>query len=400
MIDKVIIEKKDCVGCYSCASVCPKDCIDMKIDDEGFWYPHVDNDKCIKCNKCVSVCPTINTSENNNKQNAYACINKEESIRLESSSGGVFSLVAEQILEEGGAVFGACFDSEFVVKHSFTENKEKLKNFRGSKYTQSKIGDSYRLVRDFLKSDQKVLFTGTPCQVAGLKSFLGKEYNNLVCMDMICHGVPSPDVWKKYTQYREKIANSKVDNISFRNKKEGWKKFSVSFLFKNNTEYRQSLDKDLYMRIFLNDICLRPSCYDCKFKGLNRNSDITLADFWGIKNIIPEMDDDKGTSLIFVNSDKGKKVFEVISSKMEYKDVNIEDAVKYNPAAIKSASYNPKRESFMKKRNKLSFDKLVKKYCIENFSIRIRKVIKSRLRGLLFRLGLIEVVKKIMGKSS
>lgn len=376
MIDLRNKNKKDCTGCHACYSICPQSCIFMETDNEGFWYPKVNYDKCINCGSCIEVCPIINKKTVTNKPLAYACINKDETIRLESSSGGIFTLVAEQVIGNGGVVFGVGFDEDFKVVHSYVKNKEWLGEFRGSKYVQSKIGDTYKQAKDFLKQGREVLFTGTPCQISGLKSYLGRDYDNLFCMDNICHGVPSPKVWEKYVSYREHVASSKTRRIAFRHKDKGWTRYSVLFSFHNNTEYLRTRRHDLFMKAFLKDICLRPSCYSCQFKTLHRESDITLADFWGIQRILPDMDDDKGTSLIFVNSAKGQAMFQKIKDKMVYKEVDINQAALYNSAAIKSVEYNPKRESFFKELEKLPFDKLVNKYCTDKISVRIKRKIK------------------------
>lgn len=383
MIDLRNKNKKDCTGCHACYSICPQSCIFMETDNEGFWYPKVDYDKCVNCGSCIKVCPIINEGPAANKPIAYACINNDEAIRLESSSGGIFTLVAEHVIGNGGVVFGVGFDEDFKVVHSYVKNKEWLGEFRGSKYVQSKIGDTYKQAKDFLKQGKEVLFTGTPCQISGLKSYLGRDYDNLFCMDNICHGVPSPKVWEKYVSYREHVASSKTRRIAFRRKDEGWKRYSVSFIFQNNTEYRKTLRDDLFMKAFLKNVCLRPSCYNCQFKTLHRESDITLADFWGIQRILPDMDDDKGTSLIFVNSTKGQAMFEKINDKILFKEVDINQAVLYNSAAIKSVEYNPKRESFFEELEKLPFDKLVNKYCTDEMSVRIKRKIKFILRKIL-----------------
>ncbi|NLV95058.1 MAG: 4Fe-4S binding protein [Candidatus Riflebacteria bacterium] len=386
MIDRKLKEKKDCTGCYACANVCPDsvNCISMVEDEEGFWYPKVDYNRCIECGLCIDVCPVLNYSVVENAQSAYACINKDEQVRLKSSSGGLFSVLAEQVIEDGGVVFGASFDEKFEVVHSFAQTKKEIGSFRGSKYVQSKIGDAYRQTKSILESGGKALFTGTPCQIAGLRSFLRRSYDNLLCVDIICHGVPSPKVWKKYIEYREEKAKSSTQRISFRLKDEGWKRFSVSFLFKNDTEYRQSLINDLYMKAFLRNVCLRPSCYECKFKSIHRQSDMTLADFWGVQKIEPEFDDDKGTSLLFVNSEAGKEMFNKIRNKIIYKEVDVNEAVKYNSAATKSAQYNPNRDNFIKGINdNVPFDILVRKYCTDKISVRIKRKIKATIRKVL-----------------
>lgn len=385
MIDQELKNKQDCCGCFACENICPEKCIAMVEDKEGFWYPKVDYNKCIKCGKCIDVCPIINKVQVNNNPVAYACINKNESIRLNSSSGGIFTLIAEKIIDDGGVVFGAQFNEKFDVEHGLIETKEELSKLRGSKYVQSKIGETYRESKYFLESGRKVLFSGTPCQIAGLKSFLKKNYKNLFCIDIICHGVPSPMVWQKYISHRENIARSKTKRISFRQKNDGWKKFSVSFQFQNDTEYCNTLDKDLYMKAFLKNICLRPSCYDCQFKGIHRISDITLGDFWGIQNILPEMDDDKGTSLMFINSDKGRKLFNKIEDKCEYKRIDIIEAIKYNYSAIKSVYKNHNRHIFFKNIDLIPFDKLVMKYCSENPFKVIGKKVKRKIKNIFIK---------------
>lgn len=398
MINEVLKSKNLCMGCHACINVCPRSCISMKADKEGFLYPTVDYSLCIKCNKCVTVCPIINKIEMDNNPVAYSCINNDNTIRLDSSSGGIFTLIAEKVIDSGGVVFGARFNDEFEVEHSFVETKERLCKLRGSKYVQSKIGDSYKRVKEFLNSGREVLFIGTPCQIAGLLSYLGQSYRNLLTVDIICHGVPSPYVWSKYVEFRETEAGAPVQRISFRRKDEGWKKYSVSFLFKNNKEYRQNLSKDIYMKAFLQDISLRLSCYDCRFKGMSRQSDITLGDFWGIQYVLPEMDDDMGTSLIFINSDTGQELFEEIKDKMSYLKVDIAEAVKFNLAAIESSKYNPKRDGFMAEKDVLPFDKLVSKYCTDSLFTRMKIKVKSDIKIVLTKTKMIDIVKSIIDK--
>jgi len=376
-----IIEKKNCTGCYACVTICPQQCITMKSDSEGFWYPAVDKESCLDCSLCEKVCPILQKEQVKNEPKAYACYNKNEEIRMKSSSGGLFTLFAEQVIDHGGVVFGAGFDKENKVLHSFVETKEELRKFRGAKYVQSKIGDTYKKAEKFLLQGRQVLFSGTPCQIGGLKSFLQKDYDNLICIDIFCHGVPSPKVWKKYVSYREIRADAPVRNITFRRKNNGWKRYSIAFSFNNNMEYENAFDKDLYMQAFLHNICLRPSCYACNFKTLCRQSDITLADFWGIENMFPEMDDDKGASLVLINSRKGELMFGKILNQMILKEVDINKAVSYNLAAINSVKQSPQRNNFFSKLEQLPFDKLVKKYCKQKISV------KMLIRAVLSKLG-------------
>lgn len=383
MIDKGIKDLKDCMGCHSCMNICPVSCISMVSDIEGFLYPEVDNNLCVRCNKCVNVCPIINKRIIANTPNAYACINRDEGIRLDSSSGGIFTLIAEKIISEAGVVFGAMFNNEFELVHQYVDKIEDLSKLRGSKYVQSKINNAYKLAQNFLNSGRTVLFTGTPCQIAGLYSYLPRTYSNLLTIDFICHGVPSPRLWRKYIRFREDKAD--IDKINFRRKNNGWKQFSVSFIFKDNTEYRKIFKKDLYMRAFLRDICLRPSCYRCEFKTLNRQSDFTLGDFWGVGNILPEMDDDKGTSLVLVNSVEGNKIFDFLTPRMIFVKVNMDEAIKYNSPAIKSVPQNPKRQQFFNDLEIFEFDKLVNTYCTDKLiNILIAKG-KSFVKKIFFK---------------
>lgn len=357
-----IENKSECCGCTSCYSICPVQAIQMIEDGEGFRYPKVDKTKCINCGLCKKVCPILNKKEKKNEPKAYACINKNEEIRKNSSSGGIFSLIAETILDMGGVVFGAQFDSELNVVHSYTENKEELHRYRGSKYVQSIVGDSYKKVKEYLEKGKYVFFTGTPCQVEGLYVFLQKDYNKLYTQDIICHGVPSPKVWHKYKDALEKEHKSKIKTMNFRDKSNSWKSYCLNYEFENNDFYKEINLKSNYMIAFLKDLSIRESCYICKFKSKNRKSDITLADFWGIQNLNPDMDDDKGTSLVMVNSQKGITLFEKIKENIIYKETNFEEAIKYNPSMTCSPQIPESREFFFKDLDTMNFDELVDKY--------------------------------------
>lgn len=373
-----ILEKKDCTGCYGCANVCPKNCINMIEDDEGFKYPKINNDICIKCNLCDKVCPILNNRNMDNNPIALAAYNKDERIRKESSSGGIFTLIAESIIKSGGIVFGAKFNNQFEVVHDYTDNIYGISQFRGAKYVQSNIGETYSLAKMFLEKGRKVLFSGTPCQIGGLKRYLQKEHENLICVDLICHGVPSPISWRKYKQRFEK--NNNIKGINFRDKTYGWKSYSFKVEFEDSSDILIKRNENSYMDGFIGDIYLRPSCHNCKFKSINRESDITLADFWGIENVRRDMNDDKGISLILINSEKGKKIFRNIFDSIEKAEVDIDEAIKYNSSAIKSSYCNPRRDYFFKRINKTPFDKLVIKSLKDPLSIRLKIKIYNMIK--------------------
>lgn len=340
-----IKDKKDCCGCHACASICAKHCITMQADEEGFLYPIVDKDACTDCGLCEKVCPVINQSEPRKPLKVYAAKNKNEEIRRQSSSGGIFTLLAEKVINEGGVVFGARFDEEWNVIHSWTDTIEGIAAFRGSKYVQSTIGDTYREAKDFLKQGRKVLFSGTPCQIAGLKKYLRKDYDNLLTVDVVCHGVPSPLVWRSYLkETREQLRAREVGKnsvplsmdelpvitgISFRDKTNGWKKYDFRLRYaaseaakntvpvsaiKEEEEVLQPFSDNIFMQGFLANLYLRPSCYACAARSGKSGSDISIADFWGIQNHYPEFDDDKGVGLILVNSVKGKMAYDAVDA--------------------------------------------------------------------------------------
>lgn len=381
-----IQEKNKCCGCYACYNICPKSAIEMVEDEKGFKYPKVNKERCINCGLCDKVCPIINNKKIENEPKAYACINKDEKIRMQSTSGGIFTLLAEAIINKGGVVFGASFNNEFDVCHAYGETIEELKKFRCSKYLQSDIGNTYKKAKEFLDDGRYVLFTGTPCQIEGLINFLGKEYEKLYLQDIICHGVPSPKVWQEYKKYRENKSGSKLKEISFRNKEtEGWNKYHINMKFENDKNYDLLHNDDVYMKAFLSHLSLRESCTDCKFKKKNRLSDITLADFWGIKNVKPELNDEKGTSLVIVNSEKGQSLMNEIKDYMICEKVDFNLAIKGNPSFTKVSEVNAKSNQFFKEVEKDDFEELVNKYIpktkiTEKIKRKIKKIIKKLLK--------------------
>lgn len=340
-----ITDKSQCCGCNSCAQACPKQCISMHEDSEGFLYPHVDTSLCIECGKCEKVCPVINQAEPHRPIKVYAAINPNEEIRRQSSSGGIFTLLAEQTIKEGGVVFGARFDESWQVIHDYTESIEGLAPFRGSKYVQSRIGDTYKQAEAFLKQGRKVLFTGTPCQIAGLKRYLHKEYENLLAVDFVCHGVPSPLIWQKYlAEVSQSHSTSSITSISFREKSKSWKRYHVKVCYNNGECFSQPSYDNLFMRGFLADIYLRPSCYTCPAKSGKSDADITLGDYWGIEHVRPAIDDDKGIGLVLVNTAKGEQCFD--KEKVNLIETSYEEAHAGNPGISRSVKSHAYRDYF------------------------------------------------------
>lgn len=293
---------------------------------------------------------------------AYAAYAYDDEIRNQSSSGGIFSLLAEKILNVNGVVYGVTMvDNSQRAEFIRVDYKKDLHKVRGSKYMQAKVGEAYREVEKDLNSDKKVLFSGTGCQINGLKKYLGKEYENLLCVDIICHGVPSPALWKKYVEHVGKKSNSKIIEVNFRCKDVSWANFGIKM--KNlNKEYTYiPKDKDSYMQMFLRNYCLRPSCYECKAKE-EKFSEITIADFWGINTIMPEMDDDRGVSLVIIRNDKGMNHFKELESKIKMRSVSYEEGVKHNSAEYKSVLRPAERNVFFKDMHEMSFEELEKKY--------------------------------------
>ena len=321
-----ITDKKNCSGCGACANICPKNCISMQRDEMGFAYPVVDADSCINCGRCEVVCPILNPAKENNPKAVIGAKNRDEAVRSTSSSGGTFFELAKATISRGGIVYGCALDEKLVARHIGVETVEGLSALKGSKYVQSDVGTTYREAKKQLIEGREVLYSGTPCQIAGLKNYLGKEYDNLLLVDVLCHGVPSPGVFEDYLGYLADKFGSKPVSVNFRNKEKSWKRLYFEVKFENGKRYFTFCGYDRYMSMFLNNISLRPSCYDCRFTTVNRQGDITLGDFWGIGRKYPERDDDKGISLIIVNTEKGEKAYGEIAERMDAFDSDIDTA--------------------------------------------------------------------------
>ena len=337
--DKIQLALPDqCTGCAACASVCPTNSIMMREDKEGFWQPHIDADTCIKCHKCEKTCPIVSPIivPTDFETQAYAAINKDETIRMRSSSGGIFYALAKWTVEQGGVVFGARFDENWDVIHDYTETVDGIEPFMRSKYVQSRIGDTFTQAKEFLKAGRQVLFVGTPCQIGGLHSFLGKDYENLIMVDFICHGVPSPKVW--HTYLNETNIGEKLVEFNFRDKRDGWVESQCVFIKTKLSTRREKQLTNLFFRGFINNVYLRNSCFSCPFKSVHHISDITIADAWGIQHYSPHMNDNKGTSAILVHSQKGEKCINVLSPLIKTESISIEDVTFHNPSLIQSSS--------------------------------------------------------------
>ena len=336
-------DKHNCCGCEACIQRCPKHCITPVRDDEGFLYPLVDEAACIDCGLCEKACPVINQQKPRRPLYAYAAINPDEDIRRNSSSGGVFTVLAENVIAEGGVVFGAMFNERWEVVHGQIENIGELDKLRGSKYVQSRIGTSYQAVETSLKAGRKVLFSGTSCQVAGLKKFLRKEYDQLFTVDVVCHGVPSPLLWKEYLASLD--ASAPIQSINMKDKTDGWMGYKMTIKGAQNTlSERASINK--YLLAFSQNLSLRPSCYQCPAKSGKSGSDITLADYWGVEKLLPEMYDNKGTSFVCVNTLRGESALGRIDITMKLADYSL--SVPYNSCLERSTKEPKERAAFWK----------------------------------------------------
>lgn len=385
MIDRI---KDQCTSCTACSNICPKQCISFNKDKDRFNYPEIDKSKCIKCSLCENICPVINKKQTNSKTRAYAVKNKNEEVRLESTSGGFFSLLADYVLENDGYVAGATYDENFAVKHIIINDRSELYRLRGAKYSQSELGNIFFSIKKLLEEGKMVLFSGTPCQCEGLKAFLKKDYKNLITADLICHGVPSPEVWQKYIDYRSDKENGGIrpKKINMRCKDSGWSNYgySTEFVYENGKRTLVLNSRDLFMKAFVGNICLRESCSDCKAKGINRVTDFTLGDYWGIWNQYPEFDDNRGTSAVFVHSDKGEELLKYLNGQLEMIKTDAENVYKENISFIESSKSHPDRNEFLEQATADNFEELIKKYFpIKESRTNMITRIKRRLKRVI-----------------
>lgn len=380
-----ITNKNKCCGCNACGDICTHNAITFKKDIEGFWYPIVDKNKCVDCGLCDKICPELNITSL--KINDYpkpiktiAAIHKRMDIRWDSTSGGAFSALAEAMYEQGGYVSGAVYNNDFSVSNYISNDSEDLVRLRSSKYLQSNAEGLYHEIKRLLKTGVKVLACGTPCQMAALRSFLRKDYENLIIVDFICRGVNSPKVYRKYLDCLEERFGGKVVYVKAKNKELGWRNLTRKVVFDNGQVYYGVKMDDDFRRGYHTNVYCRPSCYSCQYKGFPRIADITIADYWGIEKVDKNLDNNIGTSLILLNSKKGEEYFELVKNKLEYKETKFESILKGNRALntpISTAKIN--REQFFKDLDEHDFKYVTEKY----FPLNKKRPIKSRLKHVL-----------------
>ncbi len=394
-----ITDKTKCCGCSSCANACPKSAIIMMPDEEGFSYPVIDKTLCINCGICNHVCPIENQPVNQNPvREAYVIRTIDRNILKDSTSGGFITPLAEYVLNHRGLLCAASYDKDFNVRHIIIGENEKyrLSDIRGSKYVQSSIDDCYEKIKKYLEQNRMVCFVGTTCQVAGLMSFLNKNYDNLITVDLVCHGTPSPKLWNKYLKYQKERYHSEIDRISFRNKTYGYHSGTMKIRFLNGKTYYGSARVDYMLRSFFKEIASRPICYQCPFKSVDRASDFTIYDCWHASELVTSLkDDDMGYTNLIVQSEKGKQLLNKISRKYEIYQVDIEKAIRLDGIMIlNSAKPHRRRSEFY-----LDIDKRTMKEQVQKFiPVKTKDYFVERMKIVLYSLGIYHVVKKIMQK--
>lgn len=380
-----------CSGCTACNQVCPQKCITMQSDEEGFVYPVVDESICIGCGRCKMVCPIINYDGGNIPNKVLAEKNKDERIRSSSSSGGVFYEIAKKFIEDNGVVYGCALDENMVARHICVDTISDIDKLKSSKYVQSDMGNTMSEIKKRLNDGERVLFSGTPCQVAGLRKYLRKDFDNLTAIDVLCHGVPSPKLFKDYLQYLSmQYGGGKPISVNFRNKQRGWKRLYMEVTFDNGKRHYIYSGYDRYEGLFLNNMSLRPSCYECKFTKEMRFGDITLGDFWGIGKKYPKWDDDKGISVVMLNTNKGVAIYNKVSEKFECKEEALETAKAGQRTLYAPTNKNPNRDKF--------YDMYIKNGCkdaLEKFSSVPSKPVRAYYASMRFGL---DVLRRIMKK--
>lgn len=362
------MDKIKCTGCEVCKNVCSKNAIAMETDEEGFWYPRTSLEKCVSCGQCRKVCPSLKKAETENEERpeVYAGWSLDEEVRFHSTSGGVFSELANIILKQGGFICGAIYNEDQMVEHYLTEKSEGLLKIRQSKYVQSRMNDIYQEIGHILKSGKSLLFCGSPCQCAGVKNYLDLKkicQEQLILVDFICRGANSPKVYRKYLDELEVAYGSKITKVWFKNKSYGWNHFSTKIEFEDGQYYLEDRKHDAYVRGYIEkNLYMRPSCTACIHKGFPRVSDITLADFWGIQLRQKDKDTDKGTSMLILNSIKAKKLFPLLKERIFFEQKTLEEAEKGNFCMYHSVPFGENRAQFMCDLEQMSFTENIRRF--------------------------------------
>ena len=386
-----IKDKSKCSGCSACYSVCPKNCISMIEDEEGFLYPTVNKDDCIECGLCEKVCPL---EEHNNKKNGVvsSCIiqNKDKEVLLQSTSGGSFTPIAEYVLRQNGVVFGVEMTSDdFIIRHTKVEKKEELLKFRSSKYVQSSVGDTFKDAKNELENGRMVCFSGTPCQIQGFKNFLKKDYENLITVDVVCRGVPSPGMWRDYVEKLQQL--DKVQEVVFRDKGLGYQYSTMKVKYANGAVKRNGIESDQWLRMFFSGLSLRPSCPTCNFRTTDRCSDFTIWDCFNVSDLTNTLDETKGATRMLIHTQKGMQIFDKIKCSFNF----VEAPTNVVAKGIKETFFlNKNRNNFISDYKSMSMDSLLEKWV----PMSVKVYLKKYARRILNVIGLDLTVKKVKRK--
>ena len=375
-------QKKNCCNCTACMNICPKQAITIKPDENGFSFPEIDRDLCIECGLCNKVCAFQNVPITGNEPiSTYVAINKNSEVLLSSASGGIFGALASLVLEKNGVVFGCAYNNDMEPEHIYVDNLQDIKKLQGSKYVQSNINTTYTEAKKYLKNDRWVLFTGTPCQIAGLKSFLGKDYGNLITVDIICHGVPSADFFRGYIQYLEDKLRGKVTDFKFRDKSNGWGlRGKVVYKKQGKVLQKSILPIDsYYYSYFLKGDIYRENCYECKYACGSREGDFTMGDYWGVEKAHPEIETKKGVSVLLVNSKKGTTLIDELRKYLDLTESTFEQARVQNGQLNSPTPKSLRREAILKTWREKGYQAVNDEY----YKLYKKQIIISRVKTLI-----------------
>lgn len=391
-----VIDDNLCTGCMACYNACPYNAIEEAKDNEGFWKPNIIEQKCKKCNLCTNICPILKPKKNNTQfvKKYYSCWSKDINLRKNSSSGGLFSEIARIVLEENGFVFGVALNNNLIAEHIYIKDYEEMHKLQGSKYVQSKIGNIYQEVKNKLVENKLVLFSGTPCQVDGLNNFLKKKYTNLITIDLICHGVPSPMVFEDYKNFIQNKYKSRIEKILFRNKKYSWVFYNMKIIFKNKKEYIGKYYKDRWIRLFLNDYILNRACYQCNYANMNRKGDITLGDFWNYKRKLQHNGINNqlyGVSALIVNTKIGEKIINNLESRVHFQKENYDSIIRTNKSLRESFAKPKNRSKFWEDYKLLEFENLTEKWVKKER--KVCSLVLSNFKNTLYLIWIIKLLR-------